>query len=141
MYKKPYSIHPVNMSLRTLPHRLALLLGLIVFSASCFVTIGASHNPITTPSPNANAGLQILFTDFSSAILRTDMTGGGLTIVAADQKLVRPFGIAIGLKSEVYVSDTGAYGILRIDPTSGAANLISSGGIIGVPFGIAVERT
>ena len=141
MYKKPYSIHPVNMSLRTLPHRLGLLLGLIVFSASCVVTIGASRNPITAPSQNADAGLQILFADSFGAVLRTDMTSAQLTIVAAGQRLVQPFGIATGHKGEVYVSDTGAYAIFRIDPTTGAQNIISSGGILGVPFGIAVEQT
>src|SRR5207302_804989 len=83
----------------------------------------------------------IVFTDSQAAVLRADAVTGGHSVISQQNKLMQPFGIAIGKNGEFYVSDTGCLGLLRIDPLNGDQTLIASAATLGVPFGIAVERS
>jgi streptogramin lyase len=84
---------------------------------------------------------QLVFADSQAAILRADSVSGAAEIMSKDEKLMQPYGIAVGTSGEVFVSDTGCSGLLGVNPSTGEQRVISSGGLLGVPFGIAVERT
>jgi hypothetical protein len=86
----------------------------------------------------ANSG-EILFTDSSATVLRADIATAKSAVVTTGQKLMQPFGIAVGRNGEYFVSDTGCLGLLGVNPATGEQRLIACGGILGIPFGIAVE--
>src|SRR5262245_27752483 len=100
IYSKTKSILRLNSASNALPPCLALLCVLIL-SADPLSVFGASSHSNSPPPKGGNTGLpvlQVLFTDSSAAVLRTDMTSGQLSIVADDERLVQPFGIATGAK-------------------------------------------
>jgi hypothetical protein len=82
---------------------------------------------------------EIVFADSQAAVLRADSLTGGHAVISRDNKLMQPFGVAVGKSGELFVSDTGCLGLLGINPSSGEQRVIACGGILGVPFGIAVE--
>jgi len=99
--------------------------------------LGIGAAAVAAPSD----GCDVVFADSQAAVLRADPVTGSHSIVSRDNKLMQPFGIAVGQTGEYFVSDTGCGAILGIDPTTGNQRVISCGGSLGVPFGIAVERT
>src|SRR5262245_57612825 len=93
----------LNSAFKALPQRLALLCAFFL-SADPLAVFGASSHSNSGPAKVGNTGLpelQVLFTDSWAAVLRTDMTSGQMSIIADDEGLVQPFGIAIGTKGEV----------------------------------------
>jgi sugar lactone lactonase YvrE len=84
---------------------------------------------------------QLVFADSQAAILCADSVTGASRVVSQGEKLMQPFGIAVGLSGEIFVSDTGCAGLFGINPSTGEQRLICTGGILGLPFGITVERT
>jgi sugar lactone lactonase YvrE len=98
---------------------------------SATVAFGASlHN-----------GCEVFFADSQAAVLRANTVSGALTLVSQNQKLIQPFGIAIGASGEVFVSDTGCSSLIGINPLTGEQRLVSAGGILALPLGIAIERS
>jgi hypothetical protein len=83
---------------------------------------------------------EIVFTDSQAAVLRANATTGDNGVITRENKLVQPFGIAVGQGGELFVSDTGCLGLLRIDPATQTQTVLACGGGLGVPFGIALER-
>ena len=100
------------------------------------LSLGTAHG--TDAARNNHS--EIVFTDSQAAVLMADSVSGGPMVVAAGQKLIQPFGIAVANNGELLVSDTGCMGLLGVDPVSKSQRVVSSGGSLGVPFGIAVER-
>src|SRR5262245_48295188 len=93
------------------------------------------------PSHAGSSGFEILYTDSQAAILMADATSGSPTLLAQGQKLVQPLGIAMGLGSELFITDTGCGGVIALNLKNGKQRLLASGGILGLPFGIAVEQS
>jgi len=89
---------------------------------------------------SANSG-DIVFTDSSATVLRADIATAKSAVVTTGQKLMQPFGIAVGRNGEYFVSVTGCLGLLGVNPATGEQRLIACGGILGIPFGIAVEES
>jgi hypothetical protein len=96
---------------------------------------------IAAISATATESCQLVFADSQAAILRADSVSGASQVVSQGEKLMQPFGIAVGPKGEVFVSDTGCSGLFGINPNTGEQRLICSGGLLGLPFGITVEQT
>jgi streptogramin lyase len=107
-----------------------------VIKALAFGLVCTTIQAVAAPTDNC----QLVFTDSQGAILRADSVTGAPEVVSKGEKLMQPFGVAVGLRGDFYVSDSGCSGLLGIDPGTGEQRVISSGGILGVPFGIAVER-
>src|SRR5205814_967017 len=82
----------------------------------------------------------ILYTDSFGAVLKINPATGERAIVARDDKLVQPFGIALEANGDVLVTDTGALAIVRIDSQTGSQSVVATAGLLGIPYGIAVER-
>jgi sugar lactone lactonase YvrE len=84
---------------------------------------------------------EIVFTDSQAAVLHASALTGDQGIITSKNKLVQPFGIAVGQGGELFVSDTGCLGLVRIDPATQSQTVVACGGALGVPFGIAIERS
>ena len=84
---------------------------------------------------------EIVFTDSQAAVLHANAVTGDQGIVTRENKLVQPFGIAVGRGGELFVSDTGCASLLRIDPATQTQAVLACGETLGVPFGIALERS
>src|SRR5438093_10999541 len=67
------------------------------------------------PSQDDNPG-KIVFTDSSAAVLIADIATATPAVVATGQRLMQPFGIAVGQNGELFVSDTGCLGLVGIQP-------------------------
>src|SRR6185436_18310717 len=76
-----------------------------------------------TPTDNC----QLVFADSQAAILRADSVTGVSQVVSQGEKLMQPYGIAVGLSGEVFVSDTGCSGLFGINPSTGEQRLICTG--------------
>jgi streptogramin lyase len=85
----------------------------------------------------------IVAVDSGAAVYLIDPATGAQTLVSSGGMLVQPFGIALGMGGEIFVSDAGYYlrGIFRIDPETGNQTLLSSGANLRVPAGITVDST
>src|SRR6516162_7416120 len=84
---------------------------------------------------------EIVFTDSQAAVLHASAITGDQGIITSKNKLVQPFGIAVGQGGQLFVSDTGCLGLLRIDLATQSQTVVACGGALGVPFGIAIERS
>ena len=108
-----------------------------VVNALAFGLIFTTIQALAAPTENC----QLVFADSQGAIFRADSVAGTPVIVSKGEKLMQPFGVAVGVSGELYVSDPGCSGLLGIDPASGDQRVICSGGNLGMPLGIAVERS
>src|SRR2546423_8570631 len=82
----------------------------------------------------------IVYTDSFGAVFKINPATGERAIVARDDKLVQPFGIALEANGDVLVTDTGALAVVRIDSQTGSQSVVATGGLLGIPYGIAVDR-
>ncbi len=105
---------------------------LLVISGLCASAAAAS---------SAADRCEIVFTDSQAAVLRANALTGDNGVIARENKLVQPFGIAVGQGGELFVSDTGCLGLLRIDTENQSQTVLTCGGSLGVPFGIALESS
>src|SRR5438477_10299378 len=92
-----------------------------------FVAAGAIAAPFQTGD--------ILYTDSFGAVLKINPATGERAIVARDDKLVQPFGIALEANGDVLVTDTGALAIVRIDSQTGSQSVVATAGLLGIPYG------
>ena len=92
-------------------------------------------------NPNGLSRNDIVFTDSESAVLRANPANSGPELLAQGQQLVRPLGICEGASGELFVSDTGCFGIIGIDTRSGQQRVVAHGPALGMPLGIAAERS
>src|ERR1043166_192054 len=110
----------------------SITFNMLAISVLCAIAIAARAS-----SPERS---EIVFTDSRAAVLRANATTGNNGVITRENKLVQPFGIAVGQGGELFVSDTGCLGLLRIDPAKQTQTMLACGGGLGVPFGIALER-
>src|SRR5215472_11634551 len=121
------NVHSASGSLGSITRNLLILSVLCAWTAPS--TISAAER------------CEIVFTDSQAAVLHASALTGDPGVITSKNKLVQPFGIAVGQGGMLYVSDTGCLGLVRINPATQTQTVLACGGALGVPFGIAMERS